>query len=205
MDQSTGVNAIQDIANKVTKNRKRLMWFGILSIILGSVGIFISADVTMASVLVLGILVILVGLVFVIETFAAPQWKGKLLSLLLAVLYLVAGAVMVANPMGSAIWLTLFLSAFLIAVGILRIVTGFMAKDEVSKWGWIVFSGILSVVLGILIAIQWPVSGLWIIGLFISIEMIMQGINAVVLAQKAKDIGQNVKEVKDVIQDAKQD
>lgn len=86
------------------------------------------------------------------------------------------------NPAESAVWFTLFIAAFLIVVGVMRIVIGFQMKDEISGWGWMVFGGLLSIVLGVLIYMEWPFSGLWVIGLFISVELIIQGINGIALS-----------------------
>ena len=186
-------NIVQEISGAVTKNRKRLLGFGILSLILGIIGTFMSVTMTMTSMIFFGILIIIGGFAFLVEAFSAPQWKGKLLNLLIALLYIIAGGMMIANPAGSAVWFTLFIAAFLIVVGMMRIVMGFQIKDEISEWGWMVFGGLLSIILGILIYAQWPLSGLWVIGLFISIELIMQGVNAIVLSRAIKQGQKDIK------------
>ncbi len=174
------------IVGEVTRNRKRLMWFGILSLILGIIGTYMSVAVTMASILILGIFVISVGALLLIEAFSAPEWKGKLGHLILSLLYVIAGITIVAYPGASAVWFTLFLAVFFIMIGMMRIVTGFRIKDELAEWGWMVFGGLLNIILGIMIYSAWPVSGLWVIGLFISIELIIQGVNAIVLSRVVK-------------------
>ena len=181
-------NLSNEIAGAVTKNRKRLMGFGIVTLILGIIGVYMSVAMTMASILVLGIFIFLAGLAFIIEAFSAPDWKGKLAYILLSLLYIVGGAVIVMNPAASAVWFTLFLAIFFIVIGIFRIIAAFMAKNEVSSWGWILFVGIINIVLGIMIYSQWPVSGLWVIGLFISIELIIRGIDAIILSRQVKKL-----------------
>jgi len=173
-------------AGAVTQNRKRLMGFGILSLVLGVMGTFMSVAVTMASIMVFGILLIIAGVIFLVDSFSAPEWKGRLLGLLISLLYVAGGIIMVLYPTGSAVWFTLFIAAFLIVIGATRIFMGFKIKDIVKAWGWMVFGGILSIVLGIMIYAQWPFSGLWVIGLFISIEMIIQGFNAIILSRVIK-------------------
>jgi len=187
-------NIVQEISGAVTKNRKRLMGFGILSLVFGIVGTFMSVTMTMTSMIFFGILIVIGGLVFLVEAFSAPQWKGKLMNLLIALLYIVAGAIMIVNPAGSAVWFTLFIAAFLIVVGVARIIVGFQIKDEISEWGWMVFGGVLSIILGILIYMQWPVSGLWVIGLFISIELMVQGVNAIALSRVIKQGQKDIKQ-----------
>ena len=187
-------NIAQEISGAVTKNRKRLLGFGILSLILGIIGTFMSVTMTMTSMIFFGILIVIGGFIFLVEAFSAPQWKGKLLNLLIALLYIIAGGMMIANPAGSAVWFTLFIAAFLIVVGMMRIVMGFQIKNEISEWGWMVFGGVLSIILGILIYAQWPLSGLWVIGLFISIELIVQGVNAIVLSRVIKQGQKDIKQ-----------
>ena len=191
MNETT--NIAQEISGAVTKNRKRLMGFGILSLILGIVGTFMSVTMTMTSIILFGILIVIGGVIFLVEAFSAPKWKGKLLNLFIALLYIFAGAIMIVNPAGSAVWFTLFIAAFLIVVGVTRIIVGFQIKDEISEWGWMVFGGILSIILGILIYAQWPLSGLWVIGLFISIELIVQGVNSIVLSRVIKQGQKDIK------------
>jgi len=185
---------VQEISGAVTKNRKRLMGFGILSLIFGIIGTFMSVTMTMTSMIFFGILIVIGGFVFLVEAFSAPQWKGKLMNLLIALLYIVAGGIMIANPAGSAVWFTLFIASFLIVVGVTRMIVGFQIKDEISEWGWMVFGGILSIILGILIYMQWPVSGLWVIGLFISIELMVQGINAIAISRIIKQGQKDIKQ-----------
>ena len=86
----------------------------------------------------------------------------------------------------SAVWFTFLIAAFLFASGITRIIIGFQIRDQVKGWGWTVFGGIASVVLAVMIFAKWPVSGLWVIGLFIAIEMIMQGTSMISIAMAAK-------------------
>ena len=180
------------ISGAVTKNRKRLMGFGILFVILGIIGTYMSVAMTMASILILGIFVIVAGVLYIIEAFSAPDWVGKIFDLIVAFLYIVLGIIIVMYPAASATWFTLFLAGFFMIIGVIRIISGLMAKGKVSGWGWMVFAGLLSLTLGIMIIAQLPESGLWVIGLFISIELIIQGVNAIVLSQAIKEADKEI-------------
>lgn len=187
-------SVIAEISNSVTKNRKRLMGFGILSLILGIIGTYMSTVVTMSSIFMLGVFVIFGGLMFAVESFSAPKHKGRFFNILIAILYVFAGVSMLVDPLGSAVWFTLFIALFLIVVGVLRILSSIQMKNEMSAWGWILFGGVINMVLGILILSEWPISGLWVIGLFISIELIMQGFNAIILSQTVKTVQKDISE-----------
>jgi len=184
---------VREVSDAVTVNRKRLMGFGIVSLILGGIGIFMSTTVTITSVFLFGLFITIVGIMSLVESFSAPEWKGKLLGLLLSILYVVFGAIMMVNPFESAIMLTLFVAGFLVTTGILRIIMGFKIKDEIKQWGWAVFSGILNIIMGIMIFMDWPYSGTWVIGLFVSIELVMQGVNSIVLSQSIKQTQEDIK------------
>ena len=171
----------------VTKDRKRLMGYGILSIIFGFIGLYMSTVMTMTTILILGIFMIVVGVVFLVEAFSSPDWQGKLINLGLSILYIGAGTVTVVNPVATAVWFTLFLAIFLAMIGILRIIMAFQIKSRTRAWAWVAFGGMLNILLGVLVYMGWPESGLWVIGMFISIELIIHGFNAIVLSRIVKE------------------
>jgi uncharacterized membrane protein HdeD (DUF308 family) len=169
------------------KNWGWLMAGGILLIILGVVGMSMSFTMTLATMLYFGILAIAAAVVMLIDTFKAEGWKSKVWNLLISVLYGIAGVVMIFNPAGSAIWFTLFMVGFLFTVGVMRIIAGFQMRG-ISGWWWTVLAGISAIILSLMIFVKWPVSGLWAIGLFVSVDLLMQGISWFSLAWAAKDV-----------------
>ena len=162
------------------------MFMGIALTILGIAGLYMVGTLTIVSGWWFGILVIAGGILTLVDAFRAEGWKAKLWEILIALAYIVAGLVMVMNPGASAVWFTMFIAAFLLVSGVFRIIIGFQIKGEVKGWGWTVFGGIASIILAIMIFSQWPFSGLWVIGLFIAIEMIMQGTSMISIALAAK-------------------
>jgi uncharacterized membrane protein HdeD (DUF308 family) len=171
----------------VTKNRKRLMGYGILSLIFGFIGLYMSTMMTITTILILGIFMLIVGIVFIVESFSSPDWQGKLLNLGLSILYIGVGVVTIVNPVAAAVWFTLFLAVFLAMIGILRIIMAFQIRERTRAWTWVAFGGVLNLVLGMLVYMGWPQSGLWVIGMFISIELIIHGINAIILSRIVKE------------------
>jgi len=93
---------------------------------------------------------------------------------------------MVKNPLLASTTLTLFIAWALIAVGIVRIIMAFQLKG-VAGWIWTLISGIAAIVLGIMILNNWPESGLWVIGMFVAIELIFNGWGMIMLALAAKN------------------
>lgn len=185
MAESTS-SQIEQAANEVRANWGWLLFMGIALTILGIIGLYMAGTLTVASVLWFGILVLVGGILTLIDAFRAEGWKAKLWEMLIALAYILVGIIMITNPGKSAVWFTLFIAAFLLMSGIFRIVIGFQIRDEVKGWGWTVFGGVASIILAFMIFAQWPYSGLWVIGLFIAIEMIMQGTSMISIAMAAK-------------------
>lgn len=177
---------MQQVADEVRANWGWLMAMGLALTALGAVGLYMAGALTVASLWWFGVLTIAGGVATLVDAFRAEGWRAKLWEMLIAVIYVAAGIVMLLNPGASAVWFTLFIAAFLFASGILRIITGFQIREQVKGWGWTVFGGVASTVLAIMIWAQWPVSGLWVIGMFIAIEMIMQGTSMISIALAAK-------------------
>jgi len=170
------------------KNANWLMFLGILFILLGIIGLGMEVSLTITSMLFFGILVLAGGVFQLFDAFKAQGWKSALFHVLIALLYVAAGVVMITNPLPSAIWMTMMIASMLIIVGILRIFMGLQIRPA-KGWGWIVAAGVAATILGAMIFAQWPASGLWVIGLFIAIELIMQGwaMIAIAMAAKASD------------------
>jgi len=163
--------------------RRHWGWYlalGIVLIVLGTIAIGSTFVMTIASVFFFGWLLIIGGVMEVIHAFWHKRWAGFFLDLLTGILYVVAGWMMVTNPAESALLLTLIIAMFLVFEGVFRIVAALAARYP--HWGWVMFNGIISLILGIMIWRQWPYSGLWVIGLFVGIEMLLNGWSLVMLS-----------------------
>jgi uncharacterized membrane protein HdeD (DUF308 family) len=101
------------------------------------------------------------------------KWAGLFHHWVGAILFGVVGALIVWRPMVTAEILTLLMGAFFLVAGVFQLVTPFVVS--LPDWGWHALNGLITLVLGILILAQWPVSGLWVIGLFVGIELVFYG------------------------------
>jgi uncharacterized membrane protein HdeD (DUF308 family) len=162
-------------------------WFlalGILEIVLGTIAVGSSVLATLVSVTFFGWLLLFGGIVSVVHAFWRKHWRGFFLDLVTGVLYMVAGFMMVENPGEAAVTLTLLIAMFLLLGGIFRIIVAF--SGHLEHWGWVLLNGVITAGLGVLIWRQWPLSGLWVIGLFVGIEMIFYGWSLVMLSMVVK-------------------
>ena len=167
--------------------RRHWGWFvgvGIALIVLGLIALFYAAATTAVSMMVVGWLLIIGGVIEGVHAFGEKKWSGFFVDLFTGVLYLVAGFVLVANPAASAAGLTLVIAMFLIVSGIFRGIAALATQP--LHWGWLLAHGVVSLVLGILIWQSWPVSGLLAIGLFVGIEIIANGVSLVMLGSMAR-------------------
>ncbi len=148
---------------------------GVVYVIAGLVALGSVVFATVATVFVVGIMMLIAGVAEVINAFQIKTWGKFLLWLLIGVLYIVAGFVTFDNPLLAAAVLTLVLGSTLIASGIMRIILGFNMKEGMP-WLWVVLSGVVTLLLGLIIVAHWPVSGLYILGLFLGIDLVFAGI-----------------------------
>ena len=173
------------VLGEMQKNWGWLLALGILFLVLGIIGLGMTFTLTMASILFFGILILIGGVVQIIQSFKCRGWKSIVYHILIGILYLLAGIFMVTNPAAASAVLTLLLAFALIAVGLVRIVVAFQLRG-MKNWGWPFIGGILTVLLGLMIAVKWPVSGLFVIGLLVAIEMIIHGWSYLFIALAAK-------------------
>jgi uncharacterized membrane protein HdeD (DUF308 family) len=147
---------------------------GVVYVIVGVIALGSVVTATVASVFVVGIMMVIAGIAEIVNAFQIKTWGKFLLWLLLGVLYVVAGFVTFENPLLAAAILTLLLGAALVASGIMRIILAFGMKAAMP-WIWVAISGVITLLLGLIILAHWPVSSLYILGLFLGIDLVFAG------------------------------
>lgn len=166
---------------------KQWHWYltlGIALIILGSLAIIFSLTSTIASVIYLGIALVAIGFFEAIKASSIKPWGNFLLHLILAVIYAACGIFIALYPLANALSLTLFLAAFFVASGVIKIL--FALTKHIPHQGWVLLSAGINILLGLLIWQQWPASGLWVIGTFVGIDAIFNGWSWIMLAIAAR-------------------
>jgi len=119
-------------------------------------------------------MMVVAGIGEIIHAFAIRSWGRFALWLLLGVLYVVAGISVYVNPLLAASFLTLILGAALVASGLLRIVIAFQMRSG-TPWGWVVLSGVITLLLGGIILFHWPASSLFVLGVLLGIDLMFIG------------------------------
>lgn len=168
---------------EVRAHRTWFLCLGVALIIIGTLAIGSAELMTMVSVILLGWLLIFGGVFEVIHGIARRRWGGFFINLMGGALYTVTGLLMISHPGVAAATLTLLIAMLLIVGGTFRIFVAF--STPMHHRGWLILNGAISLFLGFSIMSSWPVSGLWVIGLFIGIDMIFDGWTEVMLALSA--------------------
>ncbi|HHB75304.1 MAG TPA: HdeD family acid-resistance protein [Desulfobulbus sp.] len=154
-----------------------LLALGILMLVTGSIGLLQSVTMTLVTVLFFGAIIMVNGTFALVQTIMdrEEKWRGKMVHVLLAVLYIAAGALILVNPVAASAALTLLLGGIFLGMGIIRIVYGFRLRKLGWKWIMPVVIGAVDILFAIILGISWPISGLWVIGIIVSIELLMYG------------------------------
>ena len=152
-----------------------IVTLGVIYVLAGLVALSSVALATVASVFVVGIMMVIAGVAEVINAFQLKTWGKFLFWIALGLLYIVAGFVTFENPLLAAELLTLMLGAALLASGIMRIILAFSMKEGMP-WMWVALSGVITLLLGGVLLAHWPVSSLYILGIFLGIDLVFAGI-----------------------------
>lgn len=172
-----GSSPPHNLGSGIVALRARSGWiiaFGVLVVALGVLAFGSVAFATLVSVYFVGIMMLLAGIAEVGIGVHNKTWSRFFMWVLLGLIYLGAGISVLMNPALAAGVLTLFLGAFLVASGAMRMFLGLMMQAG-SAWWFVVLSGAITTLLGIIILAHWPVSSLYVLGLFLSIDLMFAG------------------------------
>ena len=148
---------------------------GVVFLIAGFIAVGSAVAATASAVMIIGIMMIMGGVAEIVAAFSVKGWGKFAVWMLLGLLYVGAGFIAIMNPFAAATILTLMLGAALVAGGVLRIFLAFSMKSAGKPWGWVVVSGLVTLLLGVMIIAQWPASSFFVLGIFLGIDLIFIG------------------------------
>jgi len=168
---------------------KQSNWFlgwGIVLVVLGALAISAATFTTLLTIVLLGTVILLAGIIILLDTFIywTGKWSGFALHFMMGLLYLGVGALMLTTPVLTSESITLLLGIFYVLVGASR--TTSAVAMQLPRWKWALFNGIITLLLGILILSAWPASSLFIIGLFVGIDIFFCGWTFIMMSLAAK-------------------
>ncbi|OCG47019.1 hypothetical protein A9G34_03420 [Gilliamella sp. Choc4-2] len=163
--------------NNVYNLKERSNWFilvGVILIILGSLALGYQFMATVFSVYFIGSLILIAGIAQALHSFRIKGFGQSALWAVMGILYIFIGLMSFFQPVAISSALTLVISFLLIMSGFTQIFAA-MNNRNLPRWGWILTSGIITLILGFMIIAGWPYDSLWVLGMFLGIDLIFQG------------------------------
>ena len=182
---------MNELSNSLKSSSRLGTGWGIAIIIFGVLAIMAPLLTGLAINLLIAILMIAAGITITAYAFKAGSFGQGLMQFLFGGITVVAGVAMLAWPGISVVTMTMVLAIYFVADGIMGVIAGFQAKP-VKGWGWVVFSGISSIVLGGLIFWQWPFSGEWAIGVLVGVRLIFTGWSMIALGAVGEGVSEEL-------------
>lgn len=152
-------------------------WFivlGVASLVFGVLGLLWSVALSQVFTVFFGALLFVSGIFQVVSAVRFKEWKGIVLNAVLAILQIVTGILIFANPAGATLMLTLVIAMYLMVGGLFRVFYGLSSLAPANNW--LVFNGMISTLLGLAVWMQWPFSGFWFIGLAVAVDLLIDGV-----------------------------
>lgn len=154
-------------------------WFvalGTAQLVLGAIAWFDVIAFTIAGVIFIGALVLVAGVFQIVHAFMDREWGSFALHLLIGLLYVVGGFLLMAEPLEGSVVITILVSVALVIGGILRIIIA-VRHRHMPGWGLLLAGGVISFLVGLMLYLMLPWSGLWVVGTLIAVELVMHGVS----------------------------
>ena len=188
--------------DEAKKNSGFLIFLGILTVIFGVVAIGSPLITGVAVSVFVGFLLLASGVAQIVHALKSKQWGTGFWGTVIGLLSVVAGLLMIFRPMVGLVTMTILLAIYFLVDGISEIIAAFKIKPD-QGWGWLLFNGIVAVLLGIMIWRQWPVSGAWAIGILVGIHILITGWSMIILGTGARRVAGAIEDaVEDVVDTA---
>jgi len=179
----------RQMAATIHSHWKLVLAQGIVMMVLGFLAVIEPNVATLAISIFVGWLFFIGGIFRALSVWRSRAIPGFARSLLTALLAIVFGLILIFRPLAGALTLTMVLIAFFILEGITAIVLAVQHREHLRSWGWVLFSGIVDLLLAYLIWAGWPSSADWAIGLLVGINMLFFGLSLVMTALTARLMG----------------
>jgi uncharacterized membrane protein HdeD (DUF308 family) len=177
------------VASSLHEHWKMFLIEGIVLVVLGLIAIVLPPIATLAVEILFGWLFLISGVMGLITTFWMRQAPGFWWALLSAVLAIGAGLVLLAWPLSGVLSLTLVLIVFFTIEGVASIMFALEHKRELSgRWGFMLVSGIVDLILAAIIFVGLPGTAAWAIGVLVGINMVFGGSALIAMAMHAREI-----------------
>lgn len=162
------------------RNRGTMITFGIAMILAGAAAILFPLISSLSVVWIVAVTLIVASIAQSVGAFSYPKSSGVILGQLVAALWLIAGLFLLLRPFEGVFALTVVVAAVFVVEGLLKAILSFQIRP-VAGWGWLLFDGLITVVLGAMLWWQLPLSALWALGTLTGISIMFSGWTLVML------------------------
>lgn len=149
--------------------------------LLGILAITFPVATGLSITFLLGALLVLSGVVHGAHAFTVRGWSGSLWQVTLGVVSVLAGVLLLVNPLVGLASLTLLVIAYLLVDGIAELLVSLRMGGEEGR-NWIAASGVVSLALAALLWVGFPATAAWAIGLLVGASLLVTGISMVMVA-----------------------
>ena len=178
------IETVSSFEAAISRSRRWVTAIGIMMIITGIAAIGFPLVSGLTITLITGFTLVLGGIATAAGGFSLPNWQGKIPILLIGALWAVAGLYLLLQPMEGLFALTIVVAVVFVAEGIFKAVFAFLLRPTFG-WGWVLFDGMIALVLGVMLMAQFPSSALWALGVLVGINILISGWSLVMLATSA--------------------
>ncbi len=175
------------------KNSGLLIFLGVLTVVFGVMAVGAPLIMGVAVSMFVGFLLLGSGIARIVHALKSRQWGTGFWGTIIGLLGVAAGLLMIFRPLVGLMTLTLLLAIYFLVDGICEIIAAFKIKPD-QGWGWVLFNGIIALLLGIMIWRQWPVSGAWAIGVLVGVHILITGWTMIILGTGARRIAGTVED-----------
>ncbi len=187
MNQTQAENIGRAVASAIHEHWVMFLIEGIVLVLLGIAAIVLPPIATIAFTIIIGWIFLVSGILGLITTFWARQAPGFWWALISAIIAIAAGVVLLLWPISGAVSLTLVLIAFFVVEGIASILYAIEHRNQLTgRWGWMLFSGIIDLILAAIIFSGLPGTATWALGLLVGINMVFGGVALIGMALAAR-------------------
>jgi uncharacterized membrane protein HdeD (DUF308 family) len=194
MSNTTDFEGIRrQLASTIHAHWKLFLAQGIVMMVLGLLAIAEPNVATLAIGIFVGWLFVVGGIFRALSVWQSRQMPGFAWAMVTAVLAIVLGVILIVRPLAGVLTLTMVLVAFFIVEGVASVVGAIQHRRHLRSWGWVLFSGIVDLLLAYLIWAGWPSSADWAIGLLVGVNMLFFGLSLVMTALAARAMGNQLR------------
>ncbi len=176
-----------EVREGLARGWKGLMTVGVVAILIGCIAILVPAVAAVGTAIFIGIILLIAGVFLVAAAFSAHTIGSVVLRLIWAILTVLVGVWLIAEPHNGTLTLTLILGIYFLFMGLTRIAVAFAGRGQPGA-GLVGLSGFAGLLIGILVLAKFPSSADWAIGLLVGIDLIFAGWTLTSVALVGKDL-----------------